>query len=127
MYIGCGTPNKDLGGGGLILAYSSINLCKARFYAIVHALSINTRTDTMSKRINNKRGAGNPRQTKTIKLRRERNRTKAKAEAKEREATVRETYKTWRAANVCEYCDSVLCKVSPEGIPGCGLGADKYC
>ena len=106
-----------------ILAYSSISLFKTRFCAIVHALSINTGTDTMSKRINNKRGAGNSRQTKTLRLRRERK----KAEAKEREAIVRETYKTWRAANVCEYCDSVLCEVSPEGIPGCGLGADKYC
>ena len=77
----------------------------------------------MSKRINNKRGAGNPRQTKTIKLRREHK----IAEAEEFKRLNRETYKEWRAANVCEYCDSVLCKVSPEGIPGCGLGADKYC
>ena len=98
--------------GGLILAYSSINLCKTRFYAIVHALSINTGTDTMSKRINNKRGAGNPRQTKTIKLRREHKIAEAKAKAK---------------GSICGYCEDIHCELTPEGIPGCGLGADKYC
>jgi hypothetical protein len=33
----------------------------------------------------------------------------------------------WRKATVCGYCDDIRCEVSPEGIPGCGLGADKYC
>jgi len=36
----------------------------------------------MSKRINNKRGAGNPRQTKTLRLRRERTIAKAKEDAR---------------------------------------------
>ena len=42
MYKSDGTPNKSLGGGGLMIAYSSINLFKIRFYVIVHSLSINT-------------------------------------------------------------------------------------
>ena len=31
------------------------------------------------------------------------------------------------SAPVCGYCDVDVCELSPEGIPGCGLGADKYC
>ena len=42
MYKDDGTPNENLGGGGLILIYSSISLCKIRFYAIVYTHSINT-------------------------------------------------------------------------------------
>ena len=95
-----------------ILAYSSISLFKTRFCAIVHALSINTGTDTMSKRINNKRGAGNSRQTKTLRLRRERKIAEAKARAR---------------GSICGYCEDIHCELTPEGIPGCGLGADKYC